>query len=185
MAQIGTCQATLTSLVPNPTVGQTITYRIGSTIIAGPISLGVGNTTAPQIQALINADPVYQASGTTINVTSFTNQALTVTITKATSVKITSMASASYFETALVTSAFVCNLRRSKFGRGLPELIYIESIYLNTSQITSGSAILYKNVKYNFLYVQGSKYYFLRGDLTLSQIPYARAKGIYGLVIAT
>lgn len=86
-----------TRVFPIP-VGQSwaITYKIGATIIAGPITFGPSGSpitlTAGDVQTAINADSVYQASGTTVTVNYLDSNGLSVTICKKTNKKITDSA---------------------------------------------------------------------------------------------
>lgn len=82
---------------PLPIPGATawrITYKIGSTIIAGPITFTfIDNpVTVGSIQAKIDANPTYITSGTTITVNSLNASGLSVTICKKTTSKITQQA---------------------------------------------------------------------------------------------
>lgn len=71
----------------------TITYKIGSTTISSVSFTSEDNpVTAASVQAKINADPVYIASGTTITVNSLDGNGLSVTICKKTTKKITNNA---------------------------------------------------------------------------------------------
>lgn len=129
----GFCEAEiLLATVLNPTVaGKNLRFSIGITNITGNIAVGAGLTTPAQIQALIDADATYQASGTTIIVTSFDGSGLMVVIRKKSS---TQLATAKGFygvdfgETQ--TSEFTC--KRTSSGRSgllkLPYYIYVPVI---------------------------------------------------------
>lgn len=152
----GFCQAEVT-INPNflfvypLAMGTTIQYQIGITPITGLVDIAGANNAA-DIQAAINADPTYQASGTTI-VISFVGDLIVALIEKASAVQIAELAAGAViyppepFVDFNGVGLFTCNLvpvgpsrRRKKKKSGYlpsscPRFIY--SRILTNSPISS------------------------------------------------
>lgn len=173
----GFCLAeiTLTSLTPPSGAGKSLQYFIGTTAITSLIPISAGLTTIAQIQALIDADPVYQSSKTTITIISFDAGGLVATIQKASSFKIRDLVIGEYgdgISTETRKSPFICKLKNSA-GGGFFFIPTPDEIPVAKSSFPDGvpQTVIFKQTKYYYNREDELNYYYRKTPNPNAQRP--------------